>query len=67
MDARQTYSVPEVAARLGISRGYAYQLAKQGAIAGVPAIHIGARIVFPRGLVDRLLDGEVLASEPSDD
>jgi hypothetical protein len=55
---KRTYDVPEFASRLGISTAKAYALAREtGAIAGVPIIRVGARMLVPRALADRVLDG----------
>ena len=52
------FSVPEVAAVLGISRAGAYELARS---AGFPALKIGSRIVVPKekfiGWIDRQASG----------
>jgi excisionase family DNA binding protein len=50
-----TYSVPEVAKLLGISRGGAYELARRGKLPG--AIRLGGRIVVSRRRFERALDG----------
>jgi len=49
---RATYSVPEAARVLGVSRNTAYEAIKAGQI---PALRIGRRIVVPRQEIDRLL------------
>ena len=53
------FSVPEVAAVLGISRAGAYELARS---AGFPALKIGSRIVVPKekfiGWIDRQASGD---------
>jgi excisionase family DNA binding protein len=54
----RTITVEEAAARLGISRTHAYALARQGAIAGVPVIRLGKRMLVLREPLDRLLSGE---------
>ncbi len=46
--AKTTVTVPEAARMLGISRNLAYQLAQDGALAGVPVIRLGRRMVIPR-------------------
>lgn len=49
-----TLTVPEAARLLGISRGLAYELVRQGTI---PAVALGAkRIVIPRIALERLLE-----------
>jgi excisionase family DNA binding protein len=52
-DERLTLSVPEVAARLGLSRNGAYEAVAAGQI---PSIRIGRRVLVPRVALDRLLD-----------
>ncbi|MDP9369376.1 MAG: helix-turn-helix domain-containing protein [Chloroflexota bacterium] len=49
---RQTLTVEEVAAKLGISRGTAYGAVRTGEI---PALRIGRRYIISRQVVDRLL------------
>lgn len=52
----RTYSIPEVARLLGISRSGAYKLAREG---DLPAIRIGpGRVVVPREALERLLAGD---------
>jgi excisionase family DNA binding protein len=51
---RQTLSVPEAAAILGISRGAAYNAARSGAL---PVVRFGGRILVPRAKLDELIDG----------
>jgi excisionase family DNA binding protein len=51
---RRTFSVPEVATQLGISRNSAYDAIKAGEIR---AIRIGKRLLVPRVEFDRLLEG----------
>lgn len=52
-DKRLTFTVPEVAARLGLSRNGVYMaiLAKQ-----IPAIRIGRRILVPQAAFQRMLE-----------
>lgn len=54
IDERHTYTVDEVAERLGISRNAAYDAVHRGEL---PALRIGRRIVVPRAALDRLLSG----------
>ena len=54
----RTYRVAEFAKLLGVSRAFAYEQAKTGAIAGVPVIVVGRRLLVPRAPADRLLAGE---------
>jgi excisionase family DNA binding protein len=53
MSERDVYSVPEVAARLGVDRNTAYQAIKEGQI---PSIRVGHRILVPRAAFERLLE-----------
>jgi excisionase family DNA binding protein len=55
-----TYSVPEVAAMLGISRSAAYDCVHRG---DIPTIVLGRRLVVSRTALARLLD----AANPSID
>jgi excisionase family DNA binding protein len=52
-------TVEEAAAVLGISRGLAYQAARDGSI---PTIRIGRRLVVPRRALEKLLERAI----PSD-
>jgi excisionase family DNA binding protein len=56
---RQTYTVPEAAALLGISRAKAYQCVRSGEI---KAIQFGRRIVVPAWVIDQLLGTDVGAA-----
>ncbi|MBA7466789.1 hypothetical protein ES707_01981 [subsurface metagenome] len=47
-----TITVPEAARMLGISRGLAYEMAREGAI---PTLRFGRRVVVPLAAIDRLL------------
>ncbi len=49
---RDTYTVDEVAERLGIGRNAAYEAIRRGEL---PALRIGKRIIVPRAALDRLL------------
>ncbi len=49
---RATYSIAEAAEHLGISRGLAYEMARQGAI---PVLRLGRRLVVPRVALERFL------------
>lgn len=49
-------SVSETAARLGISRGLCYQLAKEGRLP-VRVLHLGRRMVVPRRALEEVLSG----------
>jgi excisionase family DNA binding protein len=50
-----TYTVPEAAALLQISRNSAYEAVRVGQM---PALRFGRRIVVPRVQLDRMLAGE---------
>ena len=52
---RQTVSVPEAAAILGISRTLAFELARRGELPGV--IRLGGRTVVSRRELERALSG----------
>ncbi|MGE0117655.1 MAG: helix-turn-helix domain-containing protein [Dongiaceae bacterium] len=51
---RATYTIPEVAAMLGVGRNQGYDAAKRGEI---PTIKIGKRLLVPRAAMARLLLG----------
>jgi excisionase family DNA binding protein len=53
-DQRLTWTVPEVARLLGISRDSAYEAAHRGEL---PVRVIGRRMLIPRAALLRLLDG----------
>jgi excisionase family DNA binding protein len=57
---RRTYTVPEVAKLLGISRSSAYLCIRRGEI---PALTLGRRVVVSRAALERLLEeaGQVSA------
>jgi len=52
-----TYTIDEAARLLGISRGLAYRLAREGRLPG--AISLGRRFVVSRTALEKLLAGEV--------
>lgn len=53
MDQRKlTLTVPEAARMLGIGRGLAYQMAKEGKL---PTIRFGRRLLVPRRSLEQLL------------
>jgi len=53
-----TVTIPEVAKALGISRGIAYSLARQGLLP-IPVIKLGPkRMVVSRHALERLLGGD---------
>lgn len=47
-----TITVPEAALMLGISRGLAYEMAREGTL---PALRFGRRMVVPLAAIKRLL------------
>jgi excisionase family DNA binding protein len=52
--ARLTYTVEEAAKALGISRGLAYQMVREGRL---PALRLGQRrLIIPRAALEDLLD-----------
>lgn len=57
---RQTVSVTEAAAILGISRAHAYDCVKSGEL---PSISLGRRLVISRRVLDGLLDSGRWSSE----
>jgi excisionase family DNA binding protein len=54
---RGTMTVEEAAARLGISRTLAYELAREGKLP-VPVIRLGRRVVVSRLALERVLGAE---------
>lgn len=57
---RAVYTVPEVAALLGINLPKAYELARQE---GFPAIRIGRRIIVPKAGLERWLEQAALEKQ----
>ncbi len=55
-DDRLTFTVPQVARLLGIGRGLAYELVRQGKL---PALRFGRRLLIPRVALMRLLSGDL--------
>jgi excisionase family DNA binding protein len=53
MRARLTYTVPEVAELLGISRSSAYECVRRGEI---PALTLGRRVVIAKATIDTMLN-----------
>ena len=63
MHERLTYTVPEVAELLGISRSSAYECVRRGEI---PALTLGRRVVIAKATIDVLLrvaPGEFVSRE----
>lgn len=56
---RSTLTVEEAAARLGISRTLAYELARAGRLP-VPVLRLGRRVVVSRMALDRVLAADVI-------
>ncbi len=55
MTSPATFTVPEVAAILGLSRNAAYAQAARGEIAGVAVLRVGRRLLVPaRPLLEQL-------------
>lgn len=62
-----TMSVDEAAALLGISRNLAFRtIGRDKALAGVPAIRVGRRIVLPRRAIENLV-GLATVLDPESD
>jgi excisionase family DNA binding protein len=57
-------TVGEAAAALGISRGLAYQAARDG---NIPTIRIGRRLLVPRRALEKMLEVQITSDikEPS--
>lgn len=58
---RSTYTVVEAAHVLGIGRGLAYDMVRQGQL---PSLRLGRRIVIPAPALDALLAHEAAAGKP---
>jgi excisionase family DNA binding protein len=52
MSARLTYTVEEAAELLGVSRGSAYQAAREGQL---PTLRLGRRLLVPRDALEQML------------
>ena len=50
---RDTYDLPQLASRLGVSRSSVYRWAANGTI---PTIRLGRRLLVPRAAIEQLLD-----------
>lgn len=50
-----TFTIPEAADLLGVSRNSAYAEAQTGELAGVPVIRVGRRLVVPRVPLEAVL------------
>lgn len=53
IEKRLCLTLPEVAERLGISRNFAYELARRGEI---PVIRFGKRLLVPRIALEKRLE-----------
>ena len=61
---RLTYTIKEAARALGVSRGLAYEMAREGRL---PTLRLGQRrILVPRGALDALLASSSMVSAPTD-
>jgi excisionase family DNA binding protein len=49
---RQTFTIDEAAAQLGIGRNLAYKLASEG---GLPVVRLGKRLLVPKAALEKLL------------
>lgn len=57
IDKRLCITVPEMAAMLGISRNFAYELVKQGKL---PVVRFGKRVLIPRAALEKMLEKGVV-------
>lgn len=65
---RRTYDVTEAARLAGVSPWKAgEEIRSTGALAGVPVIRIGRRILIPRAAFDRVLNGEPVHTDYPDE
>lgn len=53
---RDTFTLPEVAERMGISRGHAWRLVRDGKFP-MPTIAFGTKVVVSKRVVERYLEG----------
>jgi excisionase family DNA binding protein len=60
--AKLTYTVPEAAALLGISRSTAYECVRRGEI---PSLTLGRRVLISRSQLERLLGPLSTTPSPS--
>ena len=60
---RETLSIEELAARLGINRGLAYELARTDRLP-VSVLRLGRRMVVGREALARVLAGELTCPPP---
>ena len=58
MKHSRTYSVPETAQLIGISKSALYEWVKTGKAGHLHPITIGNRTVFPRTIIDQLTQPE---------
>lgn len=58
MTTRRTYTVPEVAEMLGISRSTAYECVRRGEI---PSLKLAGRVVISRAAFEAFLDAHTPA------
>jgi hypothetical protein len=64
LPASETVSVEVAAARLGLGRSKAYELARQNAL-GVPVLRFGRKLAVPVRALDRVLGCEDAGPEPA--
>ena len=57
---RQTVTIKEAAAALGISKTFAYNLAAGG---GLPVLRLGKKMVIPRAALNRMLENGIEATQ----
>ena len=58
MKPTRTYSVPETAQLIGVSKSALYEWVKTGKAKQLHPITIGKRTVFPRTIIDQLTQPE---------
>ena len=58
---RETYTIEEVAAVLGISKTHAYRMTASGAL---PTVRLGWKILIPRRVIEEMLSGQHQPKEP---
>jgi excisionase family DNA binding protein len=62
LPASETVSVEVAAARLGLSRGKAYELARRNALP-VPVLRFGRKMAIPTRALDRVLLGDTFSND----
>lgn len=56
VDQRETYTLPEVAAKLGVHPNHVARLVRDDKFP-VPVIHLGRRVVVSKRVLERYLEG----------